>query len=188
MDQAGKGPLPIFVLEDVAGLLVGIARMHDQWQARLARRHDVGAEALGLLLARAVFVEEIEPGFADADYLGMARGLDQAPRLWQNVSIEPGYEDALEAVLLDVAAPDRKPSNFPEGRLWLPVHPSIPGAVWMPEAGAEPLAPAREALSRWAAMTSGWLDAHTGMKSYWFRHASKKRYLLLSEKLSGRPV
>ncbi len=49
-------------------------------------------------------------------------------------------------VVIDVAAPDRKPSNFPEGRLWLPVHPSVPGAVWMPEAGAEPLAPAREAL------------------------------------------
>ena len=43
------------------------------------------------------------------------------------------------------------------GRLWLPVHPSIPGAVWMPEAGAEPLAPAREALfyARVAALTGG---------------------------------
>lgn len=60
-------------------------------------------------------------------------------------------------VLIDVAAPDRKPSNFPAGRLWLPVHPSIPGAVWMPEAGAEPLAPEREALfyDRVAALTGG---------------------------------
>jgi PQQ-dependent catabolism-associated CXXCW motif protein len=60
-------------------------------------------------------------------------------------------------VLIDVAAPDRKPSNFPEGRLWLPVHPSIPGAVWMPEAGAEPLAPAREAqfYARVAELTGG---------------------------------
>ncbi|MDP4002819.1 rhodanese-like domain-containing protein [Methylobacterium sp. NEAU K] len=60
-------------------------------------------------------------------------------------------------VLIDVAAPDRKPSNFPAGRLWLPVHPSIPGAVWMPEAGAEPLAPEREALfyARVAQLTGG---------------------------------
>ena len=60
-------------------------------------------------------------------------------------------------VLIDVAAPDRKPSNFPAGRLWLPVHPSIPGAVWMPEAGAEPLAPEREALfyDRVAELTGG---------------------------------
>ena len=60
-------------------------------------------------------------------------------------------------VLIDVAAPDRKPSNFPAGRLWLPVHPSIPGALWMPEAGAEPLAPEREALfyKRVAELTGG---------------------------------
>lgn len=60
-------------------------------------------------------------------------------------------------VLIDVAAPDRKPSNFPADRLWLPVHPSIPGAIWMPEAGAEPLAPEREALfyARVAELTGG---------------------------------
>jgi len=60
-------------------------------------------------------------------------------------------------VLIDVAAPDRKPSNFPAGRLWLPVHPSIPGSVWMPEAGAEPLAPERESLfyARVAELTGG---------------------------------
>lgn len=49
-------------------------------------------------------------------------------------------------VLIDVAARERKPANFPEGRLWLPVHPSIPGAVWLPSAGAVPLSPEREAL------------------------------------------
>ena len=36
------------------------------------------AEALGLLLARAVLVVEVEAGLADADDLGMARRLDQA--------------------------------------------------------------------------------------------------------------
>ena len=48
-------------------------------------------------------------------------------------------------VLIDVAAPDRKPSNFPEGRLWLPL------------AGAEPIAPEREALfyARVAELTGG---------------------------------
>lgn len=60
-------------------------------------------------------------------------------------------------VLIDVAAPDRKPANFPVDRLWLPVHPSIPGAVWLPEAGAVPLDPEREALfeARVAALTGG---------------------------------
>lgn len=60
-------------------------------------------------------------------------------------------------VLIDVAAPDRKPANFPAGRLWLPVHPSIPGAVWLPDAGAMPLDPEREALflARVADLTGG---------------------------------
>ncbi len=60
-------------------------------------------------------------------------------------------------VLIDVAMRERKPANFPEGRLWLPVHPSIPGAVWLPNAGAVPLPPEREALfyERVAALTGG---------------------------------
>ncbi|GJE39212.1 hypothetical protein KHHGKMAE_3292 [Methylobacterium persicinum] len=60
-------------------------------------------------------------------------------------------------VLIDVAARERKPANFPEGRLWLPVHPSIPGAVWLPNAGAAPLPPEREAqfFNRVAALTGG---------------------------------
>lgn len=60
-------------------------------------------------------------------------------------------------VLIDVAARERKPSNFPEGRLWLPVHPSIPGAVWLPDAGAAPLPADREELfyRRVAELTGG---------------------------------
>ncbi|MDP4023994.1 rhodanese-like domain-containing protein [Methylobacterium sp. NEAU 140] len=60
-------------------------------------------------------------------------------------------------VLIDVAMRDRKPAGFPEGRPWLPVHPSIPGAVWLPNAGAVPLAPEREALfyARVAELTGG---------------------------------
>lgn len=60
-------------------------------------------------------------------------------------------------VLIDVAARERKPSNFPVGRLWLPVHPSIPGAVWLPDGGAAPLSPERQALffDRVAELTGG---------------------------------
>ena len=78
MDQAGEGALGVLLLEDVAGLAVGVAGVDDQRQAGLARRRDMGAEALGLLGARAVLVVEVEPGLADADDLGMARRLDQA--------------------------------------------------------------------------------------------------------------
>ncbi|MGU3539304.1 rhodanese-like domain-containing protein [Methylobacterium sp. A54F] len=68
--------------------------------------------------------------------------------------------DALMAdkpVLLDVALADRKPDNFPADRPWLPAHRSIPGAVWMPGAGAAPMDPAREAafLKRIEELTGG---------------------------------
>ncbi|TXM67476.1 rhodanese [Methylobacterium sp. WL103] len=68
--------------------------------------------------------------------------------------------DALMAkapVLIDVALADRKPANFPADRPWLPAHRSVPGAVWMPNAGAAPLAAEREALflKRVAALTGG---------------------------------
>jgi PQQ-dependent catabolism-associated CXXCW motif protein len=47
-------------------------------------------------------------------------------------------------VVLDVGPADQKPANFPKDALWLPIHRSIPGAVWMPGAGLAPLDPARE--------------------------------------------
>jgi PQQ-dependent catabolism-associated CXXCW motif protein len=49
-------------------------------------------------------------------------------------------------LLIDVGPADRKPETLPKGRPWLPVHRSIPGAVWMPGAGAAPLDAEREAL------------------------------------------
>lgn len=60
-------------------------------------------------------------------------------------------------VLIDVALADRKPAGFPADRPWLPAHRSIPGAVWMPGAGAAPLDPAREAAfdARIADLTGG---------------------------------
>jgi hypothetical protein len=80
MDQPGEAAFGVFLLEDVAGFPIGVARVHDQGQAGLARSGDVGAEALGLLRARAVLVVEVEAGLADADNLGMAGRLDQAVR------------------------------------------------------------------------------------------------------------
>ena len=37
MDHAGEGALAVLLLEDVAGLVVGLARVDDQRQAGLAR-------------------------------------------------------------------------------------------------------------------------------------------------------
>jgi PQQ-dependent catabolism-associated CXXCW motif protein len=57
--------------------------------------------------------------------------------------------DALMAskpLLFDVALADKKPADFPKDLPWLPIHRSIPGAVWLPGAGAAPLDPTREAL------------------------------------------
>jgi len=62
-----------------------------------------------------------------------------------------------QPVLLDVAAAEKKPADFPQDMPWLPIHRSIPGAVWLPGAGAAPLDPAREALfyQRVATLTKG---------------------------------
>ncbi|HEX2147266.1 MAG TPA: rhodanese-like domain-containing protein [Pseudorhizobium sp.] len=49
-------------------------------------------------------------------------------------------------LLLDVGLADKKPDNFPEDRLWLPTHRSIPGAVWLPGAGASNLDAKKEAV------------------------------------------
>ena len=77
MDQAGKGALPDLLFENVDGFAIGVPCVDDQWQPRLTRRGDMGAKAFDLLGARTVLIVEIEPGFADADDLGMVRGLDQ---------------------------------------------------------------------------------------------------------------
>ena len=76
--RPGKAPFPCSSSRMSPVSAIGVARMHDQRQAGLARRGDMGAEALLLLVARAVLVVEIEAGLADADDLGMARRLDQA--------------------------------------------------------------------------------------------------------------
>jgi len=60
-------------------------------------------------------------------------------------------------VLIDVALADRRPAGMAPDKPWLPAHRSIPGAVWMPNAGAAPLDPAPEALflARVADLTGG---------------------------------
>src|SRR5262249_10244804 len=51
-----------------------------------------------------------------------------------------------QPVLLDVAPAEKKPADLPDNAPWLPIHRSIPGAVWLPGAGTAPLDPTREAL------------------------------------------
>jgi PQQ-dependent catabolism-associated CXXCW motif protein len=51
---------------------------------------------------------------------------------------------AKKPVLLDVGLADKKPEGFPENRLWLPTHRSIPGAMWFPGAGAGELSAEQE--------------------------------------------
>jgi chromosome segregation protein len=66
----------------------------EAWQ-RESRRladHTARADALSALQSRIGHGKDID-GWLDA------RGLAKAPRLWQAVEIEPGWEDALEAVL-----------------------------------------------------------------------------------------
>jgi PQQ-dependent catabolism-associated CXXCW motif protein len=60
-------------------------------------------------------------------------------------------------VLIDVAMADRRPAGMAPDKPWLPAHRSIPGAVWMPNAGAAPLDSAHEALflARVADLTGG---------------------------------
>lgn len=45
------------------------------------------------------------------------------------------------AILLDVAAPTPKPEKLSQNAPWMPVHMSIPGAIWLASAGAGNLSP-----------------------------------------------
>ena len=58
-------------------------------------------------------------------------------------------------MLIDVALADRKPAGFPADRPWLPAHRSVPGAVWMPNAGAAPLIPNAKRRSSSASTLTG---------------------------------
>lgn len=64
---------------------------------------------------------------------------------------------ANKPVLFDVAIADKKPADFPRDLPWLPIHRSIPGAVWMPGAGAASLDLTREGMfyKRMQELTNG---------------------------------
>lgn len=64
---------------------------------------------------------------------------------------------AEKPVLLDVALEDVKPAGLAPDKPWLPAHRSIPGSVWMPNAGTAPIDPGHEALfhARVEALTGG---------------------------------
>lgn len=84
----------------------------------------------------------------DSLWTGPMRGHTPAT-LERAAVIDLSVLDAVMAegpLLLDVAAADKKPADFPSDMPWLPIHRSIPGAVWMPGAGLAPLDPTREGL------------------------------------------
>lgn len=65
--------------------------------------------------------------------------------------------EADKPVLLDVNEADRKPEGLPATTTWLPTHRSIPGAIWLPGAGAAPLTSIQEAafFERVESLTGG---------------------------------
>jgi chromosome segregation protein len=63
---------------------------------------DQAAQALAAMEARVEALRQLQDNLAhgaDMEAWMSARGLDHAPRVWQGITIETGYEDALEAVL-----------------------------------------------------------------------------------------
>ena len=69
MDDAGRR---LFLGQDGNRLGVGVAAVDDERQSGADRRARMNAKRGFLVGARAVVVVEVEPGFADADHLGMA--------------------------------------------------------------------------------------------------------------------
>ncbi|GAJ29689.1 rhodanese-like domain-containing protein [Acidomonas methanolica] len=60
-------------------------------------------------------------------------------------------------LLIDSSSADHKPDSLPPGSLWMPVHRSIPGAIWFPDAGYGDLPPQAVAdfLKRVKALSGG---------------------------------
>jgi chromosome segregation protein len=95
-----------------------------------ANQQVTGIEAR--LAALSQLQERIARGAGLQDWLA-AKGLDSAPRIWQGITIEPGWEDALEAVLrerLNGIALD----NVERSADWLADSP--PGKLSVIDAGA----------------------------------------------------
>ncbi|WP_132251029.1 rhodanese-like domain-containing protein [Methylobacterium segetis] len=114
----------------------------------LAPRLGAALFALAALLAAAPADSPVDVPEPAELWTGPQHGYTPATLKGATV-IDVGALDALlpeKPVLLDVAIMDRKPDGFPAGRPWLPAHRSIPGATWLPNAGAAPLPPDEETL------------------------------------------
>jgi chromosome segregation protein len=136
-----------------AAMEAGEERLPEAEQAlrdRDAEQEAAGQRLAGLeaqLQALTQLQERLARGANTKDWLE-ARGLGKAPRLWQQIRIESGWEDALEAALrerLNAIALDRVEqagswfSEPPPGRItvFAPAHAAAAPAV--PLAGCEPL-------------------------------------------------
>lgn len=105
-------------------------------------------------LAVSFFLVTICPGHSWAEvqepsglWSGPMRG-ETPTKLKGAVVIDLAGIEALiskQPLLVDVGLADKKPENFPQDRLWLPTHRSIPGAVWFPGGGAAALDAEKEA-------------------------------------------
>ncbi len=114
--------------------------------------------ALGLMLGAAGPADSpVNVPEPEGYYTGPPRGYTPATLKGATVIDLKGLEALLpeRPVLIDVVLADHRPAGLPADRPWLPTHRSIPDSVWMPGAGAAPLAPEKEDafLARVAALT-----------------------------------
>ena len=71
MHHARKCAVAVFLAQDTGHVVIGVARMDDQGQARIAGHGNMGAQRGLLDVGRFSGVVVIKPGFADAHHLGM---------------------------------------------------------------------------------------------------------------------
>ena len=100
--------------------------------------HDAASQRLTVLEARIQALRQLQERIAHGAELEgwlAARELDSAPRLWQGMTIEPGWENALEAVLRERLNGIVLP-QFDRARDWLADAP--PGKMTMVDASGAP--------------------------------------------------
>lgn len=127
--------------------LAEMERRLPQLEEALRERNDAldaAAQNITAIEARITALEQLQDRIArGAELAGWlaARGLDHAPRLWQGIRIESGWEDALEAVLRErlngIALEDVERSaawldDAPPGKM------TVIGAVESGDAGSQP--------------------------------------------------
>jgi chromosome segregation protein len=141
-ELAGKQQLQAELQASVQELQERQRTATDDWQAASKRLADLAARADALSALQA----KIGHGKDVGTWLE-ARGLANAGRLWQVLDIEPGWEDALEAVLRERLNALRVES-LDDALRWIGAGASLPGrvAVYADSAAAGPGAPAADAL------------------------------------------